>query len=125
MSDKTTEMLEQILKEQKESRDEHRQTFDKINELDKKVDLHIQKTEFELQKINELDQRQNQLIDEHIEGVNTLKSWLSEHEKKDDERFATAAAPKKWMDMTLKVVGALGTLAAAGYGIIKFIGAIL
>ncbi len=40
-----------------------------IAKLEKKIDLHIQRTEYELKAINALDEQQNKLIDQHIEGV--------------------------------------------------------
>ena len=45
-----------------------------IANLDKKVDLNIQKVQYELEKIHTLDEQQNQLIDKHIAGVNTLRA---------------------------------------------------
>jgi dynactin complex subunit len=92
------------------------ETHKAVVALDKKLELHIQRTEFELNRINELDANQNKLLDEHIAGVNTLKNMYETHEKKDEERFSQVMAPAKWLLNTLKVVtitgGAAGALAA-------------
>ena len=58
-----------------------------IAKLDKKVDLNIQKVQYELEKIHILDEQQNELIDKHIEGVNTLRTMHEEHVDEADSRF--------------------------------------
>jgi hypothetical protein len=94
-----------------------RETHTHLISLDKKVDLHIQKTELELQRINELDQTQNALLDKHIEGVNTLKKWCDQHASDNDKKFEVLAAqmnsPKKWAQTTVKIVVTLGAVAGA------------
>jgi len=84
-----------------------------IVSLDKKVDLHIQRTEYELKRINELDEHQNRLLDQHIEGVNTLKKWCDQHEQANRERFEMLEEPAKWIKTTVKIAMALGGLATA------------
>ena len=93
-------------------------TQESVVKLDKKVDLHIQKTEFELSAINRLDEHQNQLLDEHIAGVKTLKELYEQHEVEDERRFAAIEAPKPtriWLDVTLKGIGLLSTIAGFIY----------
>lgn len=99
-------------------------TQESLASLDKKLDLHIQKTEFELSRINEQDERQNGLLDEHIAGVNTLKQLLEAHDKKDEAKFAQLEAPRKWWKMTkkmaFKLVVSLGAIAGSVAGLAKF-----
>lgn len=66
-----------------------------IKELDKKFELHKQKMQYEIAKINELDDHQNKLIDEHIQGVNTLKDMHVAHRK---ESFQLIAKVKETCD---------------------------
>ena len=99
-------------------------THESLAGLDKKLDLHIQKTEFELKRINEQDEHQNRLLDEHIAGVNTLKELLEAHDRKDEVKFAKLEAPQKWWKMTsritVKLVVSVGAIAGALAGIAKF-----
>ena len=96
--------------------------------LDKKVDLHIQKTELELQRIKETDDIQNQLLDAHIEGVNTLKKMYDKHEEQDIARFAKLE-PKEMIKSLGKETGKIffktltiaGAIATAVVGLIKLI----
>ena len=74
-----------------------------IAALDKKVDLHIQRTELELKSINKLDERQNDLLAEHIAGVNTLKAIFENHDKIDQERFDRLETPQKFLSLGWKV----------------------
>lgn len=133
MSDeKTNELLNKILSEQKESREEHQETFAKINALDKKVDLHIQEMKYELQMIHEQDARQNTLIDEHIEGVNSTRELIKQHAKSDEKMFKEVAdrlmqveAPsrlKTWYEVTLQILGGVGTVLGLVWLILKFFG---
>lgn len=87
--------------------------------FDKKLDLHIQKTEYELRRINEMDEIQNKLLDQHIEGVNTLKKMHEAHEKIDLERFDRLESPRKWFKDSAKVLIAIGTFAGAVAGFLK------
>jgi len=78
-----------------------------FSHLDRKVDLHIQKTEYELKRINELDNQQNKLIDQHIEGVKSIKDLVESHRIEYINKISTNAnrinkleAPemaKKWI----------------------------
>lgn len=86
--------------------------------LDKKQDLFIQKMEYELRNINNQDKIQNELLDQHIEGVNTLKAMHFNHVKATSERFEKVEAPSKWFRFTRKGLVALGTIATALAGII-------
>jgi septal ring factor EnvC (AmiA/AmiB activator) len=92
-----------------------------IGHLDKKVDLHIQKTELDLKAIHKLDEQQNALIDKHIEGVNTLKKMHETHLKESNKRFQEIEAPKKWFSITWKIVLGIGALAATGLTIARIL----
>lgn len=87
--------------------------------MDKKLDLHIQKTEFELKQINKMDEVQNKLLDQHIEGVNTLKLIHDEHVKENNLRFSKLEAPRRWFRDSLKILISLGALAGAVAGFMK------
>lgn len=95
---------------------------DDVSKLDKKLDLHIQKTEFELSRINELDETQNQLLDQHIQGVNTLKRWCDDHEKMNNARFVRLEEPRKWLKTTKNGILWISAVAGALTVIAKFIG---
>ena len=90
---------------------------DSVGGLDKKVELHIQSTQYELQGIRALDEQQNKLIDQHIEGVKNLRIWLDRHEVADQDRFGKLEAPSKWWKQTtvyvLKVGAIVGVFAGA------------
>jgi hypothetical protein len=101
--------------------DKSDETQKSIIGLDKKVDLHIQKTEYELKEINKLDQIQNQQLADHIEGVNTLKKMYEAHEKADADRFADIEAPRKWFKFTVKFLMGMGALAGSIMAVIKFL----
>ena len=90
-----------------------------LTKLDKKVDLNIQKVEYELSNIHETDQVQNKLIEEHISGVQTLQGIYVEHKKENDVRFEALEAPRKWLKTTKKILLVLGSIAAAVFGILK------
>lgn len=97
-----------------------RETRSAVQALDKKVDLHIQKTELELKNINKLDEQQNDLLDKHIEGVNTLKKWCDTHEKANEKRFSKLEAPRKWLKMTKDGLLWISAVAGAILVIAKF-----
>lgn len=72
--------------------------FGQFSKLDKKLDLDIQAINFQLKSINKLDDHQNQLIDEHIEGVNTLKNMYALLKEEHDSRLKALEEPKKFRD---------------------------
>jgi hypothetical protein len=89
--------------------------------LDKKVDLNIQKVQYELEKIHVMDAEQNKLLDAHIEGVKTLKKMHDDHLEESDTRFEKLEAPRKWLKMTKNIILVVGALAVAMLGIIKLL----
>ena len=85
-----------------------RESNESIQELDKKFELHEQKMQFEIEKINELDDHQNKLIAEHIAGVNTLRDMHRSHRKEAhqmikkladtcDARLSKLEEPSPWV----------------------------
>lgn len=107
--------------------------------LDKKLDLHIQKTEYELKKINELDRQQNASLDQHIEGVNTIKEMHVAHrtetkqqidlmaERLDVQKQETAARleslekPYDLVRYAGKVLTWVGAISGSIYAILKLL----
>lgn len=92
---------------------------DSVGGLDKKVELHIQSTQYELKGIRALDEQQNKLIDQHIEGVKNLRAWLDRHEVDDGKRFEALERPKRFRQQALKYLVSLGVVAGAIAGIIE------
>lgn len=79
-----------------------------IGGLDKKLDLHIQSTVYELKAINRLDEQQNKLIDQHIEGVKTLKTLIDQNEENADQRFHKLEEPRKLWGLFVKIMVGVG-----------------
>lgn len=72
--------------------------------LDKKVDLHIQKTEFELQSIKDLDAQQNEILAQHHKRSDELAkdNYLREVALRKDlsglgGRVSKLEEPRKWL----------------------------
>jgi len=107
-----------MMEEQREHRSETSKSF---SELDKKVDLHIQKTEYELKAINEQDEIQNRLLDQHIEGVNTLKMIHEEHVKENNLRFSQLEKPREFIKTATRAVLWLGGIGTALIGIVELV----
>lgn len=118
------QLLNRLLDGMDNAKDSINVVDSKIGSLDKKVDLHIQKTEIELNKINELDLVQNTLLDQHIEGVNTLKKMLDLQERDFTDRLRRIEEPKvafrvlkKWIVR----IGSFATAVAAVVGLAKLL----
>ncbi len=99
-------------------------TQDTVQKLDKKIDLHIQKTELELEHIAELDEKQNQLLDDHAKRSDRLEKDNSLREisiRSDFEhRFRKIEKPREWIRMTAKVLFWAASGAGAIYGAYEF-----
>ena len=104
-----------------------------VNKLDKKLDLHIQKMEYELKAINQLDKEQNELLAKHAARSEALQkdNELREHALRIDigaqsERIDDLEAPGKWLKTTqavvLKVGGAITIITGAIYGVVRLLG---
>lgn len=128
MVPKDDEILALMTKMMDEQREHRSETSKSFAELDKKVDLHIQKTEYELKRINDQDEIQNQLLDQHIEGVNMLRKIHEAHvsdnekqEERNDSRFKKLEEPRRFIKTGTKVVVWLGGLGTATMGIVKIL----
>ena len=104
--------------------DKTEETSDCVRKLDKKVDLHIQKTELELEHIRELDQKQNQLLDEHAARSDRLEKDNALRERalnqKFEERFQNIEKPREWAKTTARVFFWIASSAGATYGLFEF-----
>lgn len=111
-------VLQKVLEKQEE-------TQDCVQKLDKKVDLHIQKTEIELEHIRELDEKQNQLLDEHAKRSDRLErdNQLREAALKQqfETKFEEIERPRKWLLTTGKVIFWAASGAAALFGAYQFL----
>src|SRR5690349_16003825 len=116
MSTRDEEILSMLARMMDEQREHRAETSKSFSDLDKKVDLHIQKTEYELQAINKQDELQNALLDQHIEGVQTLRKIHEEHVKENNARFSKLEEPRKFLKTATRVVlwaGGIGTAVVA------------
>jgi hypothetical protein len=95
---------------------------DLCDDLDKKVSLFIQKTDFELINIKRLDERQNELIDEHIRGVKRLDQLVDQQKTYFDKKIDILERPRLAFETLEKWLLRIGAIAGAGYGFSKFIG---
>lgn len=118
------EILEKIL-------DQAEDTRDCISKLDKKIDLHIQKTELEFQQIRKLDEHQNKILEEHsnrslqLERDNNLReeSLRKDMETADDElgdRLEKLEKPREWLKTTFRIFFWIASAAGAIYGLYQF-----
>lgn len=91
---------------------------DRTAELDKKLDLHVQKTDFQFKRLSELDEQQNRLIDQHIEGVQTLKKIVEQNKESAEARIKELEKPTAFLQtawgLLLKLGLFAGTVAALG-----------
>lgn len=114
-------LLSRMMDEQRDARTENMKAF---SDLDKKVDLHIQRTEYELKNIHEQDAIQNKLLDQHIEGVNTLKRIYDAHDASNNTRFEKLEKPREWIKTTTRIIiwlGGIGTAVVAVVEMIRFL----
>ena len=124
-----------ILDTMREVLERTEETKDCVQKLDKKVDLHIQKTEMEFEQIRELDDKQNNLLEEHakrsdrLEKDNALREEKLRLEYKEedkkihsdlDTRLQKIEKPRDWLKMTAKVIFWTASAAGAMYGAYEF-----
>lgn len=111
-------LLSRMMDEQRDARTENMKAF---SDLDKKVDLHVQRTEYELKSIHEQDAIQNKLLDQHIEGVNTLKRIYDAHDASNNARFSELEKPRQYLKTTTKLLLWLGGIGTAAMGILELV----
>jgi hypothetical protein len=96
-----------------------------VQSLDKKVDLHIQETKFGFSRVEQTDQQQNKILEEHHQRSTELKrdNDLREQQIKKElevlsRRLVRVEAPRKWLAMTKSLVlwlaAVLGAIVAIG-----------
>ena len=91
--------------------------------LDKKLDLHVQKTDIELKHISELDREQNRILEEHhnrsiqLEKDNILREQglrqefdqkIESGKEEIESRLVAIESPGKWLSTTLKLIFKVG-----------------
>lgn len=107
-------------------------THEVVTSLDKKVDLHIQKTEQEFHAITVLDSHQNELLAEHSKRSDRLAKDNELRElglRKDlnlvtselDKRVSVLETPWKWILTTKKGLLWLAAVAGSIVGILELI----
>lgn len=113
---------------------------DSVSSLDKKVDLHVQKTAFEFQAIRKLDEEQNLLLKEHHDRSTQLKrdndlkeaalrqEALAQRNELRTEiqgvraRVSKLETPAKWFTTTIRVIITIGGIATAIYTVLRVLG---
>jgi len=107
-------------------------THEVVISLDKKLDLHVLRTEQEFEAIRVLDAHQNELLAEHskrsdrLEADNklreaALRKEVSEKVQMLDKRVSVLETPWKWVLTTKKGIIWLATVATAVAGIVELI----
>jgi hypothetical protein len=107
-------------------------THEVVTVLDKKLDLHIQRTEQEFESIKVLDEQQNQLLAEHakrsdrLEQDNKLREEALRRDMHDaikplEDRISILETPWKWILTTKKGLAWISAAIASIIGIIEFI----
>lgn len=141
MTDYLNDMMKKLLEQSEE-------TQKTVVSLDKKVDLHIQKTELQLAQIHKLDEQQNKILDEHharSDGLkrdnelreqalrmeldkisDRLESKIDAKASKDEikglkDKIDEVQKPHLVVQNFIKTVVYLGTFAGAIYGIYQLI----
>jgi len=137
MTDYINDMMKKLLEQSEE-------TQRTVISLDKKVDLHIQKTEMQLEQIHRLDEQQNAILEEHhkrSDGLardnelreQTLRLELSKNNDRTETKLDTKASKEDIVDLKhkleevqkphlmlehfIKVLMYAGTAAGAIYGL--------
>ena len=97
--------------------------------MDKKLDLHIQETRYEMKAIRDLDVLQNAILEEHHKRSDRLaednalrEAALRAEMKKQEARIEKLEVPGKWLNTTkswLLKAGAIATAAIAIYEMAK------
>lgn len=86
-----------------------------VGRLDKNFAIHIKDDAIALKRIGDGDEKQNQLLAEHMEGTKTLRKLYTQC----DTRLTAVEVPHKWFSITWRLLLALGGGAAAIHYILK------
>jgi hypothetical protein len=134
------DLIKEIAKDLKEFRKETNEKVDHLKDRITSLDVAHKILCKDIEVIKEQDDRQNELIAEHIEGVRQVREQnisfnrevnrkleievqnRLEYERKMAKRLENIEAPSKWLKGTLWVVGALASVAVAYNAIIQFLG---
>lgn len=136
------DILNKILAQSEELRVFVSKAKESINELDKKLDLHIQKTEMQTALLDQADKEQEEMLQNYHQKFDNFNSKLSEidelsselvekhqeFEKSRDEllsKVENLEKPKRWIIATSKVLIGFGAIASAIYSIYELIQAYL
>jgi len=121
-----TEILREVLKTSKD-------TKECVTQLQNKVALHIQATEYELKAINRTNETQNKILEEHHKRSDAIQKDNALREEKlrmelygergvvstFEERLKKIEEPRIAWGFVAKTVIGLGAMAAAIFSIIK------
>jgi hypothetical protein len=105
--------FQMVLGELKRISDKQDATNNTVALMDKRLELHAQKTDLELRRIVDLDNAQNKLLDQHILGVNTLKQIHDQSVREFDLRMIALEEPKKLIKLAAQIFVGLGGVAGA------------
>lgn len=92
-----------------------------FNNMDKKLDLHIQKTDYRFEKIEALDKQQNDILEKHHQRSDQLKKDNELRESALNIRIEALEAPRKWIDNTKSLLIWLASVAGAVGVLMKFL----
>ena len=114
----------ELLKEIKDKQDESKKL---VLNLDKKLELHVQKTELELVSINKLDKQQNELLEDHMRRTELLEKSLDQHRFENfrtkeelHKKIEKANKPMEYIKVFGTVILWLGGLAGSAFAIGRF-----
>lgn len=93
-----------------------------VEKLDKKLDLNIQKIEFELSNIKKLDESQNQMLDEHMKRSDMLEQLVVQNKEETCARLEALEEPKKTLVIVRNWIIGLGALSGAIYATMRLLG---
>lgn len=89
--------------------------------IDKKVDLSVQKLEFELQQVKRTDDEQNRILAEHIKGVNTLRELYENHKAETHKRLEKLEEKEKFWKYIKSGILFIGSVVAMFWAILQII----
>ncbi len=93
-----------------------------LEKLDKKLDLNIQKVEYELKSINQLDETQNKLLDEHMKRSDSLENLYQTVKKEHEVRLRKLEEPRRLLLLVRNISLGIGGILGAVYTVGKIIG---
>ena len=129
MSDDRDVMIQKISDQMEKVADSVDSVKECMTKLDKKLDLHIQRMEYEIHGIKTLDKQQNQILEHHsarsdaLQKDNALREVSLRNELAiQSSRIEVLEQPRKWWQMTTKGLLWAGGIASALYAIGNLLG---